>query len=109
MGDRELAGVVLRGFLADIPGRLDSLRQQVEAADGAGARLHAHALKGAAATVAAENLQTFAVAIEQAGAAGRLDRCQELLSSAAQEFERFKTTLESTGWTKMRQPLGNES
>jgi CheY-like chemotaxis protein/HPt (histidine-containing phosphotransfer) domain-containing protein len=100
MGDRQLAGVVLKGFLADAPARLNSLRQRLEAADAAGTKLDAHALKGASATVAADNLQALAMAIEQAGNVGCLDRFAELLRSATEEFQRFKTTLESAGWAK---------
>lgn len=54
--------------------------------------------KGAAATVAAEGLCAIALAIERSGAAGQLDPCGELLPRAVEEFERFKGTLERTGW-----------
>jgi HPt (histidine-containing phosphotransfer) domain-containing protein len=94
MGDRQLAGTVLKGFLEDVPSQLNNLRARIEEADAPGARLQAHALKGAAATVAAEGLRAIALAMEQAGAAGQLDRCGELLPRAVEEFERFKSTLE---------------
>jgi hypothetical protein len=48
--------------------------------------------------VAAESLQALALALERAGAAGQLDRCRELLPRAAEEFERFRSTLEIAGW-----------
>jgi two-component system sensor histidine kinase/response regulator len=98
IGDRQLAGVILKGFLADVPSRLNSLRQRIEAADGPGAQSQAHTLKGSAATVSAEGLQALAQAMERAGTAGQLDRCGELLPRAVDEFERFKSTLESAGW-----------
>jgi HPt (histidine-containing phosphotransfer) domain-containing protein len=60
--------------------------------------LQAHALKGAAATVSAEGLHAVALAIEQAGAAGQLDRCGELLPRAAEELERFESALKRAGW-----------
>jgi HPt (histidine-containing phosphotransfer) domain-containing protein len=74
------------------------LRQRIEAADGPGAQSQAHTLKGSAATVSAEGLQALAQAMERAGTAGQLDRCGELLPRAVDEFERFKSTLESAGW-----------
>jgi hypothetical protein len=36
--------------------------------------------------------------MEQASGAGHLDRCGELLPRAADEFERFKGTVETAGW-----------
>jgi CheY-like chemotaxis protein/HPt (histidine-containing phosphotransfer) domain-containing protein len=99
MGDRQLAGAVVKGFLEDAPAQLAGLRERIEEADPPGARLRAHTLKGAAATVAADSLQAIALAMERAGASGQLDRCGQLLPRAAEEFERFKGALERTGWT----------
>jgi PAS domain S-box-containing protein len=98
MGDRELAGIVLKGFLADAPSQLNNLHRHVAEADAPGARSQAHTLKGAAATVAAEGLYAIALALERAGIAGKLDQCGELLPRAVEEFEQFKSTLERAGW-----------
>jgi HPt (histidine-containing phosphotransfer) domain-containing protein len=98
LGDRRLAGATLESFLADCPSRLNDLLQRIAAADGPGTRSLAHALKGAAATVAAEALHGLAAAIEQAGAAGEVERCSALLPRAAEEFERFRSALERAGW-----------
>ncbi|MBZ5620075.1 MAG: PAS domain S-box protein [Acidobacteriia bacterium] len=99
MGDRQLAGIVLKAFLQDVPSQLNNLRARLDEADAPGARSHAHALKGAAATVSAEGLHAIARAIERAGTAGQLDLCVELLPRAVEEFERFKSTLERAGWS----------
>ena len=85
MGDRQLAGSVVKGFLEGAPSQLHNLRARLDEADRPGARLQAHALKGAAATVSAEGLHAVALAIEQAGAAGQLDRCGELLPRASKD------------------------
>jgi CheY-like chemotaxis protein/HPt (histidine-containing phosphotransfer) domain-containing protein len=98
MGDQRLARIVLKGFLLDAPGRLSGIHQRLTAADGPGARLQAHALQGAAATVAAKGLQALALAMEEASGSGQLDRCDRLLPQATEEFERFKTRLETGGW-----------
>ncbi len=98
MGDRELASAVLKGFIQDVPTQLNNLRQRLDAADAPGARSVAHTLKGASATVSAQSLQALAAAMEQAGVAGRLDRCIELLPGVAAEFERFKNSLQQSGW-----------
>jgi HPt (histidine-containing phosphotransfer) domain-containing protein len=77
---------------------LNHLRARLEESDAPGARSQAHALKGAAATVAAERLCGAALAMERAAAAGQLDCCGELLSRAVEETERFKSTVELAGW-----------
>ena len=97
-GDRHLAGIVLKGFIEDMPFQLNNLRRVLDGADGSGARFHAHTLKGAAATVSAESLREVAVAIERAGDAGQWDQCGELIPRAEEEFERFKNLLEHAGW-----------
>jgi PAS domain S-box-containing protein len=98
IGDRQLASIALKGFLRDVPSQLHCLRQRLDEADVPGVRQQAHALKGGAATVAAESLHALAVAMEQDVSAGQLERCGELLPRAVAEFERFKSTLKSAGW-----------
>jgi PAS domain S-box-containing protein len=98
MGDRQLAGALLKGFLDDIPSKLDDLRRRLNDADAPAAWSWAHAMSGASGTVAAEGLHAIALAMERAGTAGRLDRCGELLPRVADEFELFKRTVEQAGW-----------
>jgi HPt (histidine-containing phosphotransfer) domain-containing protein len=98
MGDQELAESVVKVFIDHVPGQLNDLRTRITQADAHGACLVAHNFKGAAATVSAESLCRIATAIEQAGAAGQLDRCDDLLSRAAEEFDRLKTVLQDASW-----------
>jgi len=105
----QLAGTVLAGFLRNVPSQLRNLRARIEEADAPGSRLQAHALKGAAATVGAESLRAMALAIEQAGAAGQLDRCDELLSRAGEELERFKSSLARAGLVEGRKTNDDHS
>jgi len=97
-GDRQLAGRILEGFLADLPSQLNKLRERLAAADGPGALLQAHALKGSAATVSAGRLSAVAWELEQAASADRLDHFGELLPQAEEEIERLKSTLEQAEW-----------
>ncbi len=97
MGDRELAGIILHGFLEHAPSQLENLRDRIAAADAYGAKSEAHAIKGAAATVAAEGLQALAVALERAGGSGELIECSGLLPRMLEEFERFKGALQRSG------------
>jgi PAS domain S-box-containing protein len=98
VGDRSLARQVLRAFVEDFPSQLNNLRKSVDEADAPAAALHAHALRGAAATVSAGSLRALAQAMERAGKAGRLDDFGQLLPRAAGEFERLKLALRRAGW-----------
>jgi PAS domain S-box-containing protein len=98
MGDRQLASAIIKGFLDDCPVQLENLSKLTSGGDATAARLHAHALKGAAATVGAEGLRSIAAEIEDVASVGNLNRCNDLLHHAAKEFERFKAVLEQTGW-----------
>jgi CheY-like chemotaxis protein/HPt (histidine-containing phosphotransfer) domain-containing protein len=98
MGDRRLAGIIIKGFLDNLPSQLNNLRKRLAEEDGPGARSQAHALKGSAATVSAGSLRAIALEMEGAAGAGELDHFGELLPRAVEEFERLKSTLEHAGW-----------
>ena len=97
IGDRQLAGIILQGFVADFPCLLNELRMRLEAADAPGAALQAHSLKGAAAAVSAGGLRELAQAMERAGKSGELDNLGELLPRTLDEFEQFKSALRHAG------------
>jgi PAS domain S-box-containing protein len=98
IGDRQLAGTILQGFLADFPKLLDSLRKRLGEADGAGAAAQAHSLKGAASAISAPGLRYLAEAMEQAAKTGKLDSCGEFLPRAVDEFARLEGALRQAGW-----------
>ena len=98
MGDRQVAAIIIKGFLGEVPSQLNNLRKRFDEGDGPGARLQAHALKGAAATISAGGLRAVAQEMEQAASEGRLPRFGELLPRAEEEFERLKNVLEKTCW-----------
>jgi PAS domain S-box-containing protein len=98
IGDRRLAGEVVKGFLEDFPLQLHKLRKRLDEADAPGAAAQAHALRGAAAAISAGSLRALAQALERAGLAGKLDDVGELLPRADGEFERLKSALRRAGW-----------
>ena len=98
VGDRQLAGLIVKGFLEEVPSQFDELRKRLVEADAPGACSLAHALKGSAATVSAVGLHVIALRMERAAGAGELDRFADLLSCATQEFERLKNALVQAGW-----------
>jgi signal transduction histidine kinase/DNA-binding NarL/FixJ family response regulator len=98
MGDRQLAGTIVKGFVGDLPAQLHELRKRFDEADRTGARQQAHILKGSAATVSADGLRAIAQEMEQAAAAGHLSHFGELLPRVVEEFARLRGTLENAGW-----------
>ena len=86
MGKRDLARVIMEGFLGDMPGHLEALRKFAEAADAPGVASRAHSIKGAAANVGAESLRAAAAALEEAGKAGNLGSLRRLAEGVEDRF-----------------------
>jgi HPt (histidine-containing phosphotransfer) domain-containing protein len=78
MGDRDRARKILTRFLNDAPRHLRNLKYYLEVEDVHGARLQAHALKGAAAAVSAEALRALGIEARKAAATGELARARPL-------------------------------
>jgi PAS domain S-box-containing protein len=94
MGDRELAELVVKGFLKDTPAQLQQLRERVDRRDAAGVCRQAHALRGSSATISAEAVCAVAAAMECAGHAGLMDRCEQLLAGLDEEFQRLRAAVD---------------
>ena len=88
MGNLEFATSLLEDFEADLPARVQQIAEQVHVSDGAAAATLAHALKGAAGTVAAEPLRAVALKIETVGKAGDLAEMAALIDQLRDEAER---------------------
>lgn len=98
MGDRMLAGQIISTVLRDVPLQLLRLKKMIEEADAPAVRRQAHALKGAAANVAACALRNVASAAEQAGKAGDLECAAALLPCLEERFAQLQVTLRESGW-----------
>jgi PAS domain S-box-containing protein len=109
MGDRDLAETILSVFLGDAPLVLKRLCDALNESDAAGARLHAHTLKGSAATVSAEALRAVALQMETAATEGRLDRCCGLFPRAADELDRFKEAVERHKWASKPDEIAEDA
>jgi len=97
-GDEALARKIITAFLQDVPQQLGDLKKQLAAGNARGARLAAHALKGAAATVAAPALHAVFSQVQEEAAAGRATTAQALLPTIEEQFERLQSTLKQSGW-----------
>jgi CheY-like chemotaxis protein len=98
MGDQDVAHRIIDGFLQDVPRQLRTLRYKLLAGDAPSARLQAHTLKGAAATVSAQALRSLCFDMQEAATAGELGRALVVLSQVEEQFELLKSTLKQSGW-----------
>jgi signal transduction histidine kinase/CheY-like chemotaxis protein len=95
-GDRALAQNIARTFLADIPHRVEALRNHLDARDSKGIACQAHTIKGASAAVGCDSLRRLAQALEKAGKASELESARPILESLGDEFERIKKAIEES-------------
>ena len=72
-GDRGLGREVVRMFLEDCPGHVAAIHAAIHGGDTTSLRLTAHALRGAAAFVAAVFVVDAAAHLEALGREGRID------------------------------------
>jgi signal transduction histidine kinase/CheY-like chemotaxis protein/HPt (histidine-containing phosphotransfer) domain-containing protein len=72
-GDKKLAGELAALFLNDIVPRMNEITTAVEERDAVRLRTGAHALRGSAATIMANNVSTAAAALETMGHSELLD------------------------------------
>jgi len=85
-GDEELVRIIIDGFLEDIPGQIDALKEALEQGDAPVVRHQAHTIKGASANIGAEALRQTAHAVEKAGEAGNLDEAASLAPEIDAQF-----------------------
>ncbi|MBN2064421.1 MAG: response regulator [Sedimentisphaerales bacterium] len=94
MNDEELAAVIIEGFLKDIPVQIEKLRNYIEAGLAEKAGRQAHTIKGAAANVSGQAMSLVCLAMEKAGADGKLDQLRENLPILIKEFESIKSAMQ---------------
>jgi CheY-like chemotaxis protein/HPt (histidine-containing phosphotransfer) domain-containing protein len=92
-GDADLLGDVIRLFLDDCPKRLAAISAAVEGRDPESIRTTAHALKGAAGTIAAAAVFEAAQTLERIGAEKRLNAAEAAWRVLARESANLMDTL----------------
>jgi CheY-like chemotaxis protein/HPt (histidine-containing phosphotransfer) domain-containing protein len=97
-GDSELARKVVAGFLSRLPQQVRELRLSVEKGDARSTCLQAHALKGAAATVAAESLRAACCELQDTAETGNFTRASALLPKLEEEANLLTHTVRQSGW-----------
>ena len=99
MDDKELANMIVTGFLKDIPVQVGKLRKFLDEGDVAGIHLQAHNIRGAAANVGAPALRKVAFKLEEMGKNGSLAEALGVLPRLETELERVKIAIEDKNWT----------
>jgi PAS domain S-box-containing protein len=96
VGDRELAQAIARSFLADVPVRMEALRDHLASGDAKAVQHQAHTIKGAAGAVGGEGVAQLALALERSGKANDLEAARSGLEALVSEFERLKQAMEAS-------------
>ena len=91
-GDPELLKDVIRLFLEDCPLRLAAIKQAVDQEDAELIRTTAHALKGAAGTLAARGVFEAAQTLERLGTEARLEPVHAAWRTLAKEAAELMDT-----------------
>lgn len=78
---------VVDSLLADVPSRLERLRNAIAANDLEVARREAHTMKGSSANLGATNFSNLCALINDACKQGRTDGLEAMFAKAAEEFE----------------------
>jgi CheY-like chemotaxis protein len=106
MGNRELAGKVLRAFLDSAPGHMARLRECSALRDGPAARREAHSLKGGSATISAIALAEAALETERAAQMEQWDRVTDLEPRLEAQLERLRVAIDASGLAVDCAPAG---
>jgi signal transduction histidine kinase/DNA-binding response OmpR family regulator len=93
MGDRQVVGRVLDGFLNEMPRQILGLMQFVEAGRLEEARNQAHKIKGASATVGGEALRALASNLEMAAKEGDRAQLTTLANDLEEQFLRLREAI----------------
>lgn len=104
--DEHLAKNILATFLADMPLQIKELYYSIEKGDIVNAEIKAHAIKGAAANIGGELLQSLAFKMETAGKVGNLAELKKLIPHLEAQFHKLKGKIEE--FSKKNQSVREE-
>ncbi|MFP4474930.1 MAG: response regulator [Desulfatibacillaceae bacterium] len=89
---------VVREFVADLAGFLDSMRMNARSRDLAGLRQTAHQIVGASASVGAEGIKACARALEHVGDDAEEQDLVQWIDRMEGEFKQYTRALRDSGW-----------
>ncbi len=88
--------MILDGFLSDMPGQLQSLKNYLQNGNTKQVADQAHMIKGAAAAVSAEAMRCIALKMEMAAEAGDLTTGRECMVNLATQFDLLHKAIGAT-------------
>jgi len=97
-GDRHLLSELVTIFVDDGPKRLQAIRAALIASDVQQVEHVAHSLKGSAAILGATQLQTAALALEDAAHEGHTENGSDLVAQIARELDRVMAFFANPTW-----------
>ena len=96
MGDAGVAQTIIEGFLADLPTQMQALQTSLLRGDILAIIRQAHSIKGAAAIVGGQRLQSTALAMEQSAPKGHMPSLHALLEALQLEFAILQQKMQQT-------------
>jgi len=96
--DREIILIIIEQFVLEAPLQIEELQTAAAQHDTGSVRILSHTIKGAAATVGAQELSRCAAKIELGAKYGELEGIDLLLGDLNASFLRFKERILATGW-----------
>lgn len=96
--DEEIIRIIISQFMLDTPLQIRDLQEAVKRGDREEVRHISHTIKGAAATVAAEELRSLASSIEQAAKTGPVEQAAAELRELPSAFSRYASETTASGW-----------
>ncbi len=89
-GDEEFLMEVLEGFMENVTSQIGIIRQAISDGEAEVIRKEAHAIKGGAANLTADDLSAIAFELERIGSSGALEDAVETLEKLEQAFSRLE-------------------
>jgi PAS domain S-box-containing protein len=94
MGDKDLAYILINGFLDDMSKQIKFLEESVKVEDYSTAQRIAHTIKGAAGNIGAPSLKEAAYEVEKTAKNGDAKMVRELLENLSTQYARLAEVIE---------------
>ncbi len=96
MGDEDLAAIIVQRFLLDIPNRLQTIDEMLEAGDLPGIGLQAHTIKGSSANMGGKRLRIAAAELETVANERNAAMVRARVDELRAELERLTQAMQET-------------
>jgi two-component system sensor histidine kinase/response regulator len=101
MDDRDFLEMLVNEFMADLPGKIDGIKDAVLKKDIPALIIKAQSLKGSSANMGADMINAAALSIEKMGEVGDLDLAEKRIKHLETVSRLFKEHIGQIEWSKM--------